>query len=163
MKLKHLINITVLSGIVLFLSGCALMRYDVIPQTNKGPHGGQMMRIDQWCSPGYVEFLATPTAEDEQLFQIFSYDKNVNPRNIHYSSADVEIETPDGKTTYGTLWDTKPFFWNRGLGILEGKVKIKEKAFKIQTYLSHGNTGSATVVEFSYPYSSFKDSPKAEL
>lgn len=152
MKSKNLICIMALTGVVFFLSGCALMRYEVIPQTEKGPHGGQMLRVNQWCSPGYVEFLATPpAAENAWLLQIFGYNDSMKP-NIHYSSARVEIVMPDETKTFTILRDGKSFLWSRGNGRLEGKVKMNGSAFKAHVQLFHGKQSGGSHVDFFYPY-----------
>ena len=133
-----------------FSSGCALNRYEVIPQTDKGPQGGQMMLIHQ-CGSGYVEFVAKPTSGSKWLLQIFGYDKNMKPK-MRYHSADVEIVTPDKKETSVTLWNMDPFFWNRGVGILSGKANIEGNAFTAHVWLSHGNPSSSHCIDFNYPF-----------
>lgn len=109
MKPKYLIiNALILAGLSLTQSGCALTRYEVTPQAAKGPQGGQVLSIEQ-MGTGYIEFVAKQVAGSEWLLQIFGYDKNMKPK-MHYSSAKVEIEIPDKKKVFVTLWDTKPYF-----------------------------------------------------
>ena len=151
MRLRNLIVILILVGIAWFSSGCAFTRYEVIPRANRGPQGGQMMLINQ-CGSRYVEFVAKPTSGSEWLLQIFGYDKNMKPK-MHYHSADVEIVTPDKKETSVTLWNTDPFFWNRGVGILSGKANIEGSAFTAHVVLSHGTArGSSHCIDFNYPF-----------
>jgi hypothetical protein len=134
------------------LGGCIFSRSEVIPQIAQGPHGGQVVLINE-LKPGYVEFVARPIAGNEWLLQIFGYDEDMKPK-MHYSSAKVEIITPDEKKTFATLWDTKPYFWNRGVGNLEGKVRIDGNLFKAHVFLKHGSRSSGTHVDFSHPFES---------
>ncbi|MFA7255680.1 MAG: hypothetical protein WC133_06250 [Candidatus Omnitrophota bacterium] len=148
MKSRSLINILIIVCVALTLSGCVLTRYEVIPQADKGPQGGQMMRINQVGS-GYVEFVAKSVSGSEWLLQVFGYDENMKP-TMHYSSAKVEVVTPDAKKTFVTLWNTKPYFWNRGVGTLEGKVNIEGNVFKTHVKLIHGKS-ARHCIDFDYP------------
>ena len=150
MRLRKLIGILILVGIAWFLSGCVLTRYEVIPQADKGPNGGEMVRINQVGS-GFVEFVAKPTSGSEWLLQIFGYDEQMKP-TMHYSSAKVEVVTQDGKKTFTTLLNTKPFFWNRGVGCLEGRVNVEGNILKAHVKLSHGKPTGRHCIDFDYPF-----------
>ena len=49
--------------LVLFMAGCAIFRYSIIPQDKKGPNGGALAFIDQRV-PDYVEFVVVPGEKD---------------------------------------------------------------------------------------------------
>lgn len=151
MKPKYLIiNALILAGLSLMQSGCALTRYEVIPQAAKGPQGGQVLRIEQ-MGTGYVEFVAKQEAGSEWLLQIFGYDENMKPK-MHYSSARVEIITSEEKKSFVTLLNTKPYPWNRGVGHLENKIKIEGSEFKAHVQLFHGKPSGGSHVDFNYPF-----------
>lgn len=157
MKPKYLIiNALILAVLIFMQSGCALTRYEVTPQTAKGPQGGQVMLIEQ-MGTGSVEFVAKQTTGDEWLLQIFGYDKEMKPK-MHYSSAKVEIITPDEKKSFVTLLNTKPYPWNRGVGHLENKTRIKGNEFKAHVLLFHGKPSGGSHVDFYYPFNGIESS-----
>lgn len=57
-----------------FHAGCALFSYEIIPQTVKGPNGGQVVFVNQ-SNPEYIEWVATPKeeAEPELMMKQFRY------------------------------------------------------------------------------------------
>ena len=104
-----------------FYSGCALFRYEVIPQEKSGPHDGDLILIDERV-PEYFEFVAMP-GKDEWTLQIFAYDKNFKPKDIS-GTVRVEIRLKDGAKKEIRLWNTKKFSWSKGINHLENKIKL---------------------------------------
>src|SRR3989338_7257176 len=139
--------------IMLFLAeiftGCSVFRYAVIPQENPGPHGGSLILIDKG-SLEYIEFVATP-GEPKWTFQIFTFDKRMNTQSVA-GPAYLEITFADGTTKKFPLWNTKPFFWSRGIGHLENRIKLGNvKGFSAKVTLRRGGT-FRDYLDFKYPY-----------
>ena len=132
----------------MILTGCALFRYTIITQENKGPHGGALTFIDQRISD-YVEFVAVP-GETEWTFQIYVYDKNMRQRHI-CGSGYLTVVLPDGTKKGVDLWNTKPYFWSKGEGHIENKMQISNiKEFLAYVSILRGR--SCDRLTFKYPY-----------
>jgi hypothetical protein len=130
------------------MTGCAIFRYSIIPQEKAGPHGGEMVLIDHRI-PDYVEFVAIPGGE-EWIMQVFVYDKNLKQRSI-CGSGYVSIELPDGVKKGVNLWNTKPYFWSKGKGHLENKIKLGNvNEFIAKVSMRRGR--SVDRLTFKYPY-----------
>ncbi len=137
---------------VIFLNGCGFFRYEIIPQSNKGPHGGAMVLIDERVSR-YVEFVATPQ-DNEWLFQLYSYNSKMKPRDFSsYARAEV-MGAPDEKKLVN-LYNTKRWFfpWS-SIGHLEGKVGLGDiSRYKIKIDLFQGRSSlPPDELYFEYPY-----------
>ena len=131
-----------------FIVGCAMFRYSIIPQEKVGPHGGALTFIDQRISD-YVEFVAIPN-ETEWTFQVYVYDKNMKQRHI-CGSGYLMVVLPDGIKKGVELWNTKPYFWSKGEGHLENKIQISN-AREFIAYVSILRGRSADRLTFKYPY-----------
>ena len=137
----------VLTAVVLF-TGCAILHHVVIPQERKGPHGGALTFIDQRV-PEYIEFVAIP-GDPEWTFQVYIYDNNLKQKSI-CGSGYLVIKLPDGRIEEANLWNTKPYFWSKGKGFLENKLKLNsEKEFLAVVKIFRGR--SVERLEFKYPY-----------
>jgi len=106
---------------IVSLAGCAFFRHEIISQENSGPHGGALVFIDKRL-PEFVELVAVP-GERKWTFQVFSYNRNLEPRTIS-GSAYLEITLPGGEKQTVGLWNTKRFIWSRGVGHLENKLEL---------------------------------------
>ncbi|OGW80039.1 MAG: hypothetical protein A3G33_04035 [Omnitrophica bacterium RIFCSPLOWO2_12_FULL_44_17] len=152
MRLRYLISILILTGVAIPMGGCGFFRYAVIPQSNKGPHGGAMVLIDERVSR-YVEFVAMPQGE-EWLLQLYAYNGKMKPRDFS-SYARVDITTNSDEKVSVKLWDTKRFFlpWSR-VGHLEAKVKLGDVSqFKAKASLFKSKRNfSPDELYFEYPY-----------
>lgn len=152
MKSKYLITILSLMVFVLPLGGIAFARYKLVPQTNKGPHGGAMVLIDKSVSR-FVEFVASPQGE-EWLLQLYCYNKKMEPREF-LSSARADIESNDGQKVSVDLFDTNNFsVLFAPAGHLEARTKLGHAAqFKAKVMLFSGRRHSVTdELDFKYPY-----------
>ncbi len=139
-----------MSLISISCAGCALSHYQIIPQEKTGPKGGSFVFIDQRI-PEYIEFVATPIeiVKGEWNFQIYSYDKNLQPKSISRSCY-IEVELPDGTKKGINLWSTKPFFWSKGIGHLENTIKLDSmKEFNVFVALRSGSIRDN--LKFKYP------------
>ena len=132
----------------MILTGCALFRYTIIPQENKGPHGGPLVYIDERI-PDYIEFVVIP-GSPEWTFQVYIYDKNMKQRSI-CGSGYLTIVLSDGTKKDIDLWNTKPYFWNRGAGYLENKIKLNDVK-RFSAFVSIHRRRSGDYLEFKYPY-----------
>lgn len=136
-------------GTLVFL-GCSLFRYQVIPQSNLGPNGGSVVFIDQRI-PEYIEFAAFPIKPEdgEWKFKVFSYDAKMNPKSLSRSCY-VEIELPDGTSKSINLWNTAPFFWQKGISNLENTIKLQRvEKFIAKVTLKRGSIQET--MTFNYP------------
>ena len=149
MALRRILFSTAAScALAIFITGCAMFRYSIIPQEKTGPHGGAIVLIDQRV-PDYVEFVAIP-GEEEWTFQVFVYDKNLKQRSI-CGSGYLNIEFPNGTKKGIDLWNTKPYFWSKGKGHLENKMRLGDvKEFIARVSIRRGR--SADRLTFKYPY-----------
>lgn len=133
------------------LSGCGFFRYEIIPQINKGPHGGNMVLIDERVSR-YIEFVATPQGE-EWLLQLYAYNRKMKPRDFSsYARVEVAINTNEKKSV--NLYNTKQWFlpWSQ-VGHLEGKISMGNlKKFKADVLLFQGKQNlKPDNLYFQYP------------
>lgn len=149
MTLKSKIfNLMLLCIVCVLVSGCAMFRYSIIPQENRGPRGGALTFIDQRI-PEYFEFIAIP-GDKEWTFQVYAYDKNLKPKHI-CGSGYISIELSDGTRKGVELWSTTPYFWSKGPGCLESKMKlIGVKEFVATVGVISGK--SCDRLQFKYPY-----------
>ena len=142
------IFVSVLCFVILFSSGCALFRYNIIPQETKGPHGGELVLIDARITE-YIEFVVIPS-DKVWTFQIYAYNKNLRPRSLACDGY-LKLELPNGTTKGVKLWTTIPYFWSTGIGHLENKVELgdtKEFLAKVVIYKRRSNDR----LQFKYPY-----------
>ena len=129
-------------------SGCSLFRYAVIPQEKRGPHGGAVVLIDRRV-PEYIEFVTVP-GKAEWTFQVFSFDQQENPQSIS-GPAHLELILPSGSIKKLSLWNTKQFFWTRGIAHLENKMELSDlQEFKARVTLQR-NGRFKDHLEFNYP------------
>lgn len=134
--------------VMFFSGGCVLFRYNIVPQEKKGPHGGELVLIDQRM-PEYIEFVVTP-ADKEWTFKVYSYNKNLRPNSICYSGY-LKLEFPDGTTKGTDLLTTTPYFWSKGIGHLENKMELSNtKEFLATVVIYRGRTRDR--LHFKYPY-----------
>jgi hypothetical protein len=148
MKIKTYFMIMATFIAVIFLTGCAMSRYAIIPQDDKGPHGGVLAYIDQRI-PDYVEFIAIP---DQSIWtmQVYLYDRNMKQRSI-CGSGYVSIELPDGTKKGIDLWNTAPYFWSKGKGHLENKIELGDiEEFTAKVSIARGKSRDRLI--FKYPY-----------
>ena len=144
---RDIFNVAACCMLCLFITGCAIFRYSIMPQENKGPHGGALAFIDQRV-PDYVEFVAIP-GEKEWTIQVFVYDKNLRQRSI-CGSGYLTVEFPDGTKKGVDLWNTKPYFWSKGKGHLENKLQLNDaKEFLARVSIRRGR--SVDRLTFKYP------------
>lgn len=133
----------------LFATGCGAFRHSIIPQSRKGPHGGPLVLIDQRI-PEYVECAVIPGAK-EWLFQVFFYDRDLKPKDIS-GNGQVVVTLPDGTEKEVSLWNTRPFFWSKGIGHIENKLDLGDaKEFAVQVHIWQDRRRSS-LLEFRYPY-----------
>lgn len=151
MKLKHLVSgFVLLSGL---LMGCGFFRYEIIPQSNQGPHGGPMVLIDERFDR-YIEFVAAPQG-DEWLLQLYAYNSKMRPIDFE-SYATAEIVTTTDKKESVNLYDEKHWFlpWSPA-GHLEGKVILGDTSqLKVKIILFHSKSNlrpDELYFEYSYP------------
>ncbi len=145
---RILLNTAASCALAIFITGCAMFRYSIIPQEKIGPHGGAIVLIDQRV-PDYVEFVAIP-GEEEWTIQVFVYDMNLKQRSI-CGSGYVSIELPNGVKKGSDLWNTKPYFWSKGKGHLENKMQLGDiKEFIANVSIRRGR--SVDRLTFKYPY-----------
>ena len=141
MKAKVPFMLIAMFAIGVMLTGCAMFRYTIIPQENKGPHGGALTFIDQRV-PDYVEFVAVP-GETEWIFQVYVYDKNMRQRHI-CGGGYLTIVMPDGIKKGVDLW-------SKGKGHLENKMQMSNiKEFLAHVSILRGR--SRDRLTFKYPY-----------
>lgn len=149
MKSRQLLFIFVFMGIG--FSGCGFFRYEIIPQTNKGPHGGNMVLIDERVSR-YIEFVATPQGA-EWLLQLYAYNNKMKPRDFSsYARAEIKLSSDEKKSI--NLYDTKRWFlpWSP-VGHLEGKINLGNvQEFKMEVLLFQGKRNlKPDELLFQYP------------
>lgn len=143
------LNKVAASLMIVFLSGCAFSRHQVIFQTEKGPHGGVLVFLDKRM-PEYAEFNIS--RGEEWTFQVFNYDKQMKPKSVS-GGADVKIILPDGIKKSAPLWNTKPFIWNRGIGHLENKIRLGDvEKFSAELTLKGYKGRPRDALKFSYPF-----------
>lgn len=148
MSRRNVCNVAACCILGLLISGCAMFRYSIIPQETSGPHGGALTFIDKRI-PDYVEFVAVP-GEKQWTFQIFIYDKKLRQRDI-CGNGYLLVELPDGTKKGIDLWNAKPYFWSKGKGYLENKLKLNgAKEFLAKVSIVRGR--SADRLTFKYPY-----------
>ena len=145
---SNVVYVTFFCLIMFVSSGCALFRYNIIPQEKKGPHGGEVVLIDQRM-PEYIEFVVIP-ADKEWTFQIYSYNRNLRPNSISCSGY-LKLEFPNRATKGGDLLTTTPYFWSKGIGHLENKIELNNiKEFSATVIIYRGRTRDQ--LHFKYPY-----------
>lgn len=148
MRIRNIRNIAAFGMLILLTAGCAMFRYTIIPQENKGPHGGALALIDQRV-PDYVEFVVIP-GEKDWVFQVFVYDGKLRQRDI-CGSGYLTVELSDGTKKGVDLWNTKPYFWSRGKGHLENKLQLNDaKEFLAKVSIRRGRSAGRLI--FKYPY-----------
>jgi|AGTN01.3.fsa_nt_gi hypothetical protein len=146
--MRQKIGVSVALVLLMFTVGCAALRYNVTPQSNKGPHGGALVFVDRRM-PEYVEFVASPV-KDEWLFQVFLYDDRMRQKTF-YGYIYMNIEFPDRTHKGIELWNTKPYAWDRKDGYYENKMRIQDlKEFVVTLNMRRGR--STERVKFNYPY-----------
>lgn len=145
---RSILNAAACCILGLFMAGCAMFRYTIVPQENKGPHGGALAYIDQRV-PDYVEFVAI-SGEKEWTFQVFVYEKNLRQRDI-CGSGYLAVEFPDGTKIGADLWSVKPYAGSREKGHLENKLQLNNaKEFLAKVSIRRGR--SIDRLTFKYPY-----------
>ena len=148
MKISIPFKLIAMLVIGIILTGCAMFRYAIIPQEREGPHGGPLVYIDQRI-PDYIEFAAIP-GNPEWIFQVYVYDKNMKPRSI-CGSGYLQVMLPDGTEKGLDLWNTKPYFWSKGIGHFENKMQLKDVT-QFTALVTIHRSRSADYLKFTYPY-----------
>ncbi len=155
---RKLFNMMLLCMVCAFTAGCAVFHYSIIPQGKTGPHGGALTFIDQRI-PDYVEFIAIPN-ETEWTFKVFVYDKNLRQRDI-CGSGYLTVVLPDGTKKGIDLWNTKPYFWSKGKGHLENKMKLDNpKELLAKVSILRGRREDRLTFEYPYNQKGNKENEK---
>lgn len=131
----------------LLLGGISMCRYSIIPQDNKGPHGGSLTYIDQRM-PSYIEFVATP-GSPEWVFQIYIYDSGMQQKSIA-GSGRLRLVLPDGTQKELDLRNAKLSFTSKGPGCLEGRMKLSGVT-QFSAFVSIYRGTRIDYLEFTYP------------
>ena len=150
LRSKKLIFLLVLSLSIPHM-GFMFFGREVISRTEKGPHGGKLVYVDQRV-PEYVEFVTIKRGGD-WLVQVFTYDEKLRPMDSH-DSAHVEIVAPNNPVQEVELWNKQHFslpFISKQSGLLEASVPLGDvKEFTAQVMLRYNKMAPINLT-FKYP------------
>ena len=123
MKIRFISLHLLLFVFMLANASCVFSRHEIIPQAEKGPHGGRLVYLDQML-PEYLELVITP-AKTEWLFQLYSYNRKMKEQSVS-GHAYVEIMLSNNEKKEMNLRSNEPgfVFERHGAYPLEGKIAL---------------------------------------